>query len=56
MMKNDDFKLLRGFADGQTDERMDKRTDNCDCRVIFAIEIFFADLHITHKGNKHYLA
>ena len=34
MMKVDDFKLLRGFADKQTD----KRTDICDCRVAFATE------------------
>ena len=33
-MKDDDFKLLRGFADGQ----MDKQTDICDCRVTFATE------------------
>ena len=52
MMKNDDFKLLRGFADGQTDERMDKRTDNCDCRVVFAIEIFFADLRDLGNDRK----
>ena len=29
-MKDDDFKLLRGFAD--------ERTDICDCRVAFATE------------------
>ena len=34
MMKDDDFKLLRGFDYGQTD----KRTDICDCRVAFATE------------------
>ena len=35
MMKDDDFKLLRGFADEQTDGR----TDNiCECRVAFATE------------------
>ena len=34
MMKDDDFKLLRGFADGQ----MDKQTDICDYRVAFATE------------------
>jgi len=34
MMKDDDFKLLRGFEDGQTDER----TDIGDCRVAFATE------------------
>ena len=33
-MNDDDFKLLRGFADGQTN----KRTDICDCRVAFATE------------------
>ena len=26
MMKDDDFKLLRGFADGRTDERTDEQT------------------------------
>ena len=30
MMKDEDFKLLRGFADRQT--------DICDCRVAFATE------------------
>ena len=34
MMKDDDFKLLRGFAD----ERTNERTDICDCRVAFATE------------------
>ena len=34
MMKDDDFNLLRGFAD----EQMDERTDICDCRVTFATE------------------
>ena len=35
MMKDDDFKLLRGFADKQTN----KWTDNiCDFRVAFATE------------------
>ena len=38
MMKDDDFKLLRGFADGQTDEWTDKQTDICDCRVAFVTE------------------
>ena len=33
-MKDDDFKLLRGLADGQ----MDKQTDIYDCRVAFATE------------------
>ena len=35
-MNDDDFKLLRGFADRQTDERMDIG----DCRVAFATENF----------------
>ena len=26
MMKDDDFKLLRGFAEGQTDRQTDRRT------------------------------
>ena len=34
MMKDDDFKLLKGFAD----ERTDKQTDICDCRVAFVTE------------------
>ena len=34
MMKDDYFKLLRGFDNRQTD----KRTDICDCRVAFATE------------------
>ena len=33
-MKDDDFKLLRGFAS----EQMDRRTDICECRVAFATE------------------
>ena len=33
-MKDDDFKLLRGFDDRQTN----KQTDICDCRVAFASE------------------
>ena len=38
-MKDDDFKLLRGFADWRTDRRTkDNRTDICDCRVAFATE------------------
>ena len=37
MMKDDDFKLFRGFEDGQTDER----TDIGDCRVAFATENTF---------------
>ena len=38
MMKNDDFNLLRGFADGQTDGLTDEQTDICDCRVAFATD------------------
>ena len=34
MMKHDDFKLLRGYADGH----MNEQTDICDCRVTFATE------------------
>ena len=34
MMKDDDFKLFRGFGDGRTNGR----TDICDCRVAFATE------------------
>ena len=36
MMKDGDFKLLRGFADRQTNKWTDKRTDIGDCRVSFA--------------------
>ena len=45
MMKDYDFKLLRGFALGQTD----KRTDICDCRVAFATENF---LDLKNKESK----
>ena len=38
-MKDDDFKLLMGFDNGRTDERTNKRTDICDCRVTFAMKI-----------------
>ena len=34
MMKDDDIKLLRGFADRLTDKQM----DICECRVTFATE------------------
>ena len=34
MMKDEDFKLLSGFADKCTDGQ----TDICDCRVAFATE------------------
>ena len=37
-MKDDDFKLLKGFALRLTDERTNERTDICDCRVTFATE------------------
>ena len=40
-MKDDDFKLLKGFAFRQTDERTNERTDICDCRVAFATENLF---------------
>ena len=33
-MKDDDFHLLRGFCDRQTNEQ----TDICECRVAFATE------------------
>ena len=38
MMKDDDFKLLRGFGDGQTNEQTNGRTDICDRRVAFVTE------------------
>ena len=34
MMKDDDFKLLRGFDQGQTD----RITDICECRVAFTTD------------------
>ena len=40
MMNDDDLKLLRGFADRRTDERV----DICDCRVAFANEKTFHSL------------
>ena len=33
MMKDDDFKLLRGFA-----LQTDRQTDICECRVAFVTE------------------
>ena len=36
MMKDEDFKLLKGFALRRTN----RRTDICDCRVAFATENF----------------
>ena len=38
MMKDEDFKLLRGFDLLRTDRQSDRRTDICDCRVAFATE------------------
>ena len=38
MMKDDDFKLLKGFLLRLTNEWMNKRTDICGCRVAFATE------------------
>ena len=43
MMKDDDFKLLRGFDNRQTDEG----TDICDCRVAFATEKYFWAKEVT---------
>ena len=40
-MKDNDFKLLRGFAD-VTDEQ----TDICDCRVAFAAKKSIANLRM----------
>ena len=39
MMKDDDFKLSRG----SDDERTDRWTDICDCRVAFATENLVVD-------------
>ena len=40
MMKDDDFKLFRGFCDWYMDEQMNKQMneqmDICECRVAFA--------------------
>ena len=41
-MKDDDFKLLRGFADRRTDER----TDICDCRVTFTTENWVSTIQL----------
>ena len=38
MMKDDDFKVLRGLCDWLTDRLTDKQTDICECRVAFATE------------------
>ena len=46
-MKDDDFKLLRGFADERTDGRTNERTDIYDCRVAFATEKFLLDCIMT---------
>ena len=41
-MKDDDLKLLRGFdyrqTDRQTDGRMDRWSDICECRAAFVTE------------------
>ena len=49
MMKNDDFKLLRGFGDGRTDER----TDICDCRVAFVTENYPVYILVITTSNVH---
>ena len=49
MMKNDDFKLLRGFGDGRTNGR----TDICDCRVAFATEKWDLLLLLQIVGHIH---
>ena len=38
MMKDDDFKLFRGFALGLMDKQKNGRIDICDYRVAFATE------------------
>ena len=50
MIKDDDFKLLRGFADERTNEQTDGRTDICDCRVAFAT-VNFTEIY----GDKYLL-
>ena len=46
-MKDDDFKLLRGFCDWLTDGQTNERTDICECRVAFATE------NTQKKGGGH---
>ena len=55
-MKNDDFKLLRGFDLWQTDWRTNKWMDICDCRVAFATEnqVQKLDLDVLRKKNSYY--
>ena len=64
-IKDDDLKLLRGFAS----ERTDGLTDICECRVAFATEnvkthnfvfqnqisIFFYDFVIKRRPTKSYI-
>ena len=53
MMKNDDYKLLRGFDNRQTDERTNRRTDICDFRVAFTTDKKVLELPKNHfKGLK----
>ena len=40
MMKDDDFKLLRGFDDKWMNSWTNKRTDIGECRVAFMTEKF----------------
>ena len=47
MMKNDDFKLLKGFASRQTDGL----TDICECRVAFATENSLMVLRKENEGK-----
>ena len=50
MMKDDDFKLLRGFDYGWTDGQTNRRTDICECRVAFATEKFISTFHSPKSG------
>ena len=44
-MMKDDFKLLRGFADGQTDRQTHEQMDNGDCcRFASATENFYLSI------------
>ena len=50
MMKDDDFKLLRGFDYGWTDGQTNRRTDIFECRVAFATEKFISTFHSPKSG------
>ena len=47
-MKDDDFKLLRGFDY----ERMDRRTDICDCLDSTCLDLAFSKPNMIYKTDK----